>query len=112
MQSSINDSGKGLKLKIFFEQKDPVKIVDKIMGSFDDPSLKKMVKFEVQDDQLVVTISKLGTSKLIFDWQSHNNGTMYKLAEEKIAIAHRAFKDEVTQGILKTIQKAGGKIDG
>ena len=56
------------------------------------------------------TISKLGTSILSFAEKATAGGLEYTLASEKIAFAHKAFKGEVTEKILKIVEKAGGKV--
>lgn len=73
--------------------------------------LADMVNFALKTGQLEVTISKLGTSVLQFSEKDTDKGLEYTLANEKIALTHRAFKDEVTQKIARVIEKAGGKVN-
>lgn len=96
---------------IYFQDKDPKVILDSINQAMGDRALKKIVSFELDDSTLFVDIKKMGTSRLTFEMEENTSGITCTLQKEKIALAHRAFKDEVTEKILKIIQKAGGKVD-
>lgn len=98
-------------MKIRFDEKDPQKIVSNIKKVMGERELAKMVDFECADEEIVVKISKLGTSTLVFSHAPAGAGSQLELQSEKIAFAHKAFKDEVKDKIMKVIQQAGGKID-
>jgi hypothetical protein len=97
-------------MKVFFTEKDRTKVLSSIKTAMGDRELAKMVTFNMVSDGLEVVISKFGTSTLKFDEKASDQGLEYALASEKIAFTHRALKGEVTNKIVKVIEKAGGKV--
>lgn len=95
---------------IHFETTDRDKILDDIIDAMGDRALSKIVNFTMDSGTLTVTISKVGTSKLHFSESEWDSGLRYELSKEKIALSHKAFKDEVTKKILNVIEQAGGSI--
>lgn len=98
-------------MRITFSEKNPEKILKTIQDTMGSRSLSKMVSFAMDDGELVVTISKLGKSRLIFALGDEEEGTQFHLSEKKIALAHKAFEGEVTDKILRVIEKSGGTIE-
>ena len=76
----------------------------------DGRSLGDLVTIDEAKGGLLVKISKLGTSSLQFDRSENGEFAIFTLSEEKIAFAHRAFKDEVKSKLVHVIEKSGGKI--
>lgn len=99
-----------MSMKIRFGEKDSKKIIAKIKDTMGDRPLGQMVDFSQDGTDIVVTISKMGTSKLIFAHKSAGEGSELTLSSEKIALTHKAFKDEVKEKIIAVIQKAGGTV--
>lgn len=97
-------------MRFTFKETDPAIVRDKIVNALGGRELGKMVSFDLTDKQLEVTISKFGTSKLVFDQIPNGEKLEFKLMSEKIAFAHRAFKDEVKNKICNVIEQVGGKI--
>ena len=97
-------------MKIKFAEKDRQKILAAIQTTMGDRKLGEMVSFKLVSAGLDVVISKLGTSTISFKEKVMDDGIEYTLAGEKIAFAHKPFKDEVTQKIAKVIQASGGKV--
>ena len=99
-------------MKFQFKSKDANGIVDSIRNALGGRKLGDMVSFAMEGDNLVVTISKLGTSQLIFTKTDAEDGLVFILSEEKIAFTHRAFKSEVKEKLCRVVEQAGGKING
>lgn len=97
-------------MKIRFGEKDSKKIITKIKETMGDRKLGQMVDFSQEGSDIVVTISKMGTSKLIFAHKPAGEGSELTLSSEKIAFTHKAFQDEVKEKIIAVIQKAGGTV--
>ena len=97
-------------MKFRFPKQDGKEIVKAIEAALGGRSLADLVKFDSNATNLIVTISKLGTSTLTFSRAETGNEVEYSLKEEKIAFTHRAFKDDVTQKLMSVIAKAGGKL--
>jgi hypothetical protein len=76
----------------------------------DGRALGDMVSIDEERGGLLVKISRLGTSSLQFDRSENGEFAVFTLSEEKIAFAHRAFKDEVKSKLVHIIEKSGGKI--
>ncbi len=97
-------------MDIKFPEKDLAAIIEKIKNALGGRELGKMVSFDHVGNQMVVTISKFGTSTLTFSTKPASTGTHLILDKEKIALAHRPLKSEVTDKIVKVIQQAGGTV--
>ena len=94
-------------MKFKFPGKDADKIISMMTENLSGRKLGEMVSLEQKDEGIVVTISKLGTSTLEFA-KTEEGG--FELANEKIAFAHRIFKDEVTEKICQIIETCGGEV--
>ena len=97
-------------MNIFFNEKSPEKIITAIKTALGDRELAKMVSFAMEGKNMLITISKLGTSVLTFAHKDKDGGSEFTLSGEKIAFAHKAFKDDVKDKIIKVVAKAGGKV--
>ena len=97
-------------MEFSFPDTDTKIVTDKIMAKLGGRELGKMVTFNPTATGIEVTISKFGTSRLEFSKTENNGHAIFKLTEEKIAFAHRAFKDEVQDKMRKIILQAGGTI--
>jgi hypothetical protein len=99
-----------MTMKISFKDQDAKKILGQITGALGDRELGKMCKFDLEGQNLKVLISKLGTSELLFAGTKSASGWTFELTKEKIAFAHKPFKDEVVDKIIKVIQSVGGTV--
>ncbi len=97
-------------MQVNFPEKNLGAIIDKIKNALGGRELGKMVSFDQQGDEMVVTISKFGTSTLHFACKETPNGSQLTLGKEKIAMTHKPLKNEVTDKIVKVIQQAGGTV--
>ena len=98
-------------MKIKFSETDPEKIVATLKDVMGGRELAKIVSFDLANDQLTVTIKKVGKSILTFSADQSDSGVECSLVKEKIALSHKAFKGEVTKKIFKVIEKAGGVVE-
>ena len=85
-------------------------IIKTLEEQLDGRKLGQMVQFSSEDGNLKVLINKLGKSTLEFCRADDDDDACFKLEKEKIAFAHRAFKDDITQKIMQVIEKIGGKV--
>lgn len=97
-------------MNIFFDETNPDTVLTAIKSAMGDRSLSKIVEFEMSDEILTVVISKVGKSKLFFDVNKTSHQLEFRFKKEKIALTHKAFKNEVTEKIVKVIEKAGGTV--
>jgi hypothetical protein len=97
-------------MDVKFPEKDLGVIIEKIKTALGGRELGKMVSFDQKGNEMIVTISKFGTSTLTFAKKASADGCHLKLENEKIAFAHKALKGEVTEKIVKVIQQAGGTV--
>lgn len=98
-------------MEFSFPDEDTKTVTDRIMEKLGGRELGKFVSFHPTSGGLEVVISKLGTSKLEFSKTENNGHSIFKLTNEKIAFAHKAFKSEVTEKMRKVILQAGGTIE-
>lgn len=98
-------------MKIYFENKEPEKALQDIQNALIGRKLGKLVTFDLHDNDLTVTIHKMGKSHLEFSYKNTINGKMeWELTSEKIALAHRAFKNEVMEKLIKIVNSIGGEV--
>lgn len=97
-------------MKISFPAQDTKKIVAAIKKAMGDRALTEIVEFSVDNSNMIVTISKMGTSTLTFSRDDNGENAIFTMTGEKIAFTHRAFKGEVTDALVKIVKKAGGTI--
>lgn len=97
-------------MKVQFSEKNRDLILEKIQTAMAGRKLDDLVSFQMGQGFLDVIISKLGTSTLRFKETEHAGGLSYILESEKIAFAHRAFRDDVKDKLIKVIEKAGGSV--
>ena len=97
-------------MKIIFKEGDAPAIVEKIKAQLAGRKLGEMVSFSLNGKDLEVTIKKLGTSSLKFTDESKNGSIQWNLTSEKIAFAHKAFKDDVLEKITKVVNQVGGSV--
>ena len=76
-----------------------------------DRALSEMVDLSIEKSQMIITISKLGTSTLTFAKEVNDDRVLFVMTGEKIAFTHRAFKGEVTDALMKIVKKAGGTVE-
>lgn len=99
-------------MKISFPKQPNAKIIQSIRQAMEGRSLNDLVSIEEQGSDVIVKISKLGTSVLTFK-RTEDDGkdsVQLDLVGEKIAFAHKAFKDEVKLKFSEVIKKAGGIV--
>ena len=95
-------------MHLSFSSDDPKKILDDINGHLSGRELGKMVNLKLEGSDLVVLIQKMGTSELRFTGTVADGKVEYDLKKEKIAFAHKPFKDEVIGKIKKIVEACGG----
>lgn len=97
-------------MNIHFQENDPNIIIENLKEAMGGRALAKIVSFDLKGEDLTVTLSKLGKSTLFFSGQKAEDGYSFALTKEKIALAHKALKGEVTEKIVRVIEKAGGSV--
>jgi hypothetical protein len=97
-------------MKIQFTKQENSLIIAAIRKTMEGRSLGDLVTIDEASGGLRVTISKLGTSTLQFDRSDEGGTAVFTLTSEKIAFAHKAFKDDVKQKLVSVIEKSGGKV--
>jgi hypothetical protein len=98
-------------MKIHFEETSMDVVLKSLQDQLKGRKLGEMVSFAKCGQQVEVTISKLGKSTLVFDNHVTKSGQTWTLSKEKIALTHRAFKDEVMGKIHKIVENIGGHMD-
>lgn len=97
-------------MRIRFADKDSQEALQEIKDALGGRKLGKIVSFDMQDDELTVTIKKMGKSTLEFSNNSAANQTEWELTNEKIALAHKPFRDEMIQKLTKVVHSIGGEV--
>jgi hypothetical protein len=97
-------------MKVQFTKQSNELIISALKKTMDGRAISDLVSIGEDKGGLLVKISKLGTSTLQFDRSDNDEFAVFTLSEEKIAFAHRAFKDDVKSKLVHIIEKSGGKI--
>lgn len=97
-------------MKVQFPKQSNADIILALRKIMEGRSLGDLVSIEDQEGDLLLKISKLGTSTLTFTRTEGTDKVEYVLSSEKIAFAHKAFKDDVKEKLVQVIQKAGGTV--
>ena len=97
-------------MKIQFPKLSNAEIISSLQKVLSGRSLGDLVSIEDLGNSMVMKISKLGTSSLTFSRAESDKEVTYTLTDEKIAFAHRAFKDDVKEKLVHVVEKAGGKM--
>lgn len=97
-------------LKAFFPNASLPAIATRIRETLRGRRLGEIMELETSSGELVVRISKVGTTVLRFSAVNRDGGTECTLTEEKLALAHRPFRDEVKQKLRKVVEQAGGQV--
>ena len=79
--------------------------IDKVVSSTELPNI---VKIEWQDSTLLLTITKMGVSKVAYDLTQEGNDSFLTEKERSISIMHRPFITMAETIIEKMIVEAGG----
>lgn len=98
-------------MKISFPKQESKKIISAIKKAMGDRALSEIVDLSIEKSQMIITISKLGTSTLTFAKEVNDDRVLFVMTSEKIAFTHRAFKGEVTDALMKIVKKAGGTVE-
>lgn len=97
-------------MKIVFRNLTAAAVVEQINAALHGRQIGELVKLDLSGNNLDVTVSKLGTSTFSFVCSNSGTDCHIELKSEKIAFAHRAFKDEVLSKLVHVVEKAGGKV--
>lgn len=97
-------------MKLKFPKKSNGDIIKSIEQAMAGRGLGDLVSLQDEGQSILLKISKLGTSVLTFSRSESSDGVELNLTSEKIAFAHKAFKDDVKQKFGQVITKAGGTI--
>lgn len=97
-------------MKIQFPKQSNAEVIASLQKILTGRSLGDLVSIEDLGNSMMMKISKLGTSSLTFSRSESDKDVTYILTEEKIAFAHRAFKDDVKEKLIHVVEKAGGKM--
>jgi hypothetical protein len=97
-------------MKIKFSKQPNSDIISALRQTMEGRALGQLVSIGEEDGHLVVKISKLGTSTLQFNRSEQGSDAIFTLTVEKIAFAHKAFKDEVKSKFVQVVEKSGGTV--
>lgn len=98
-------------MKLYFKEKDPNKVISDLTAALGGRKLGSLLEFSLNGKDVTVTIKKLGTSTLEFTHNpSRSDGLEWVLSQEKIAFAHKAFKDDMLSKLTTIIENIGGVV--
>jgi hypothetical protein len=97
-------------MKVFFSAKDTANIVERLKEAAIEHGVADLVSFAIEGAQLTVSVSRMGTSQLIFTGRECDGGIEYTMTGEKIAMMHRTLAGEVKKKFREVLTGIGGKV--
>ena len=97
-------------LRAFFPGATLQTIAGHIRNAVKGRKIGEIMSLEVRGTEMIVTIAKMGTSTLRFTSVARDGGTECSLVEEKLALAHRPFRDDVTNKLTRIVLQSGGQV--
>lgn len=83
--------------------------VQKVKAVIANRELGKMTTIAKAGDEIVVTISKMGTTEIRYAVAAVGSGFKAHLSNEKIAFAHRPFRADIEGKLQSVMEKLGAK---
>ena len=99
-------------MKIEFPNKPTDQIIKDINDVLEKRAFPQAVSLSHNGKELLVKVSKMGTSTLIFTRTDAKKRAQFSLTFEDIAFAHKPFYGEVKDQLLSVVKEAGGKVTG
>ena len=99
-------------IKSFSSDKDTIQeFISKVTSMLSSRELGKIVSISAKDENdVVVTFSKLGKSEVIFSLKSKNSGFECVHKSEKIAITHKVLRSDIENKFAKVLESNGAAI--
>ena len=97
-------------MKAFFKGMDLAAIKTALETAMKGRRLGELTRLDVTGNRLSATISKMGTSTLVFEGASRDGGTELSLTQEKLALTHRPLRGEVKDKLSRVVEQAGGTV--
>ena len=97
-------------MKIQFAQKPTAQIVRDLSDVLNKRAFQQTILLSHKSNEIVVKISKMGTSTLIFTRTDAKKRAEFSLTSEDIAFAHKPFYVEFKDQLLSVVKEAGGKV--
>jgi hypothetical protein len=99
-------------MKILLPKKPIEQIARDINDVIGERKILSMVSISHNSKQLVVKISKWGTSTLTFTRTDDKASAQFSLTSEDIAFTHKPFYQEVKNQFYSVVKEAGGSVIG
>lgn len=96
--------------KILVNGDTPEKFSRKVQKALHLGPLGKITKFTLEKDQFVVAFSQLGTSKIYYQIEPHEEGFTASLTKEDVSMMHGMFRKDVEKELTKIMQRFGAEI--
>jgi hypothetical protein len=100
-----------LNLRFWLPEKISDNYVRKQLANVDQQDLASCITLYNDENRLVITLSRFGTSKFIFnETVTDDGGVEYELVEEQVAMVHRPVKTMFTEKIESVVRYLGGRV--
>ncbi len=90
----------------------PAVFVARVTDALRGRALGSIASFTVDGDDVVLTFDRLGKSEVRFATSAMGRGFRATRASEKIALAHRPFREEMEKKLGKVVAAAGARVVG
>ena len=97
-------------MKIEFPKKPTDQIVKDLNDVMDKRELSQTVSLSHKGKELVMTVSRMGTSTLVFTRTDSKKRAHFSLTSEDIAFAHKPLYGQFKEQLLSVVREAGGKV--
>jgi hypothetical protein len=97
-------------MEIILPTKPTDRLINVIEKVIDRRGLSDNVSLSHEGKQLVVRVSRLGTSTLIFSRTDARRKAHFSLTSEEIAMSHRFSYSEFANQLRSIVEEAGGEV--
>ena len=99
-------------MDVIFKSLDPEVILQQVNMRLNKSSLRNMVSLVLEEDRLIMTVSKLGKSKIYLKLEKGESEIRFTVEEENIRPQHRPLRSFVLDEICNILEQSGGTIIG
>ena len=98
-------------MQVQFADKDVKQILERVQKNLEENSLRKLVRFSLEGENLVLIVSKLGKSYVTLSSEdSQEGGLIFSVSHEKILPHHKVLKPMVIGELKKVLVKSGAIV--
>ena len=97
-------------MDVIFKSLDLQEILAKVNQNLRKSPLNKMVHLTLDENQLIMTVSKLGKSRIYMEVLQWESETRFTVKREDIRPQHKPLRPFVVDSICNVLEQSGGTV--